>query len=223
MCDFIIVHAAVALCSHILVRCRGAQHAPVEFIPLMPLSLLPTSLMYIYPAGTAQQVADQKDRLVAAVEQLLSPGATDTFVAAVAGGPAADAAGGEAGGAFQVQSAEERTPVAPGSAAAGGPGALPKDGFMAFEGPSFSTFSTQSSEPAAAKGKRGGDVSATGLDTMPPLQVTRPAPISSRCHAGPSSMCDAAAHTALFPLPPACEWQLTAAAPWPSLAPCRSR
>lgn len=155
-------------------RCSPGRHN---------LTHLPSSTV-----GTNRaMVADQDDRLTAAVTKLLGPGATNTFVAALTGGPGADDGTGEfavtSGGGAGQGAQVEPTP-------AGQTAALPfllADGFMQFEGPSFSSQSTG--------GKPAADLSvqeASVQDAAPaPLRVTLAATGDD-----PLALCEHASDTA---------------------------
>lgn len=136
------------------------------------------------PGATRWQVADQADRLTAAVTKLLGPGrATGAFVAATAGGAAAQPASGDQ--RIQAQS------LLVGSAPTGD--ALLDDGFMQFEGPSYgpagafaiqegeATTATAGTETGASTGSDATltvTVAAAGAD---PLALHKHADDATRC------------------------------------------
>lgn len=157
----------------------------LPFLTHPPHPLSPTH----HAGATKTQVADQSDRLVAAVTKLLGPAASELFVAGVSGGAAASlstAGASEEGGALKVQSIPSGQPPS-------GP-ALLNDGFMQFEGPTYegSTLSIQSAEPSKPhKGSKGGGVGALSMEgtgAAPPLTVVLAAfgadPLAIYKHAG---------------------------------------
>lgn len=138
-------------------RCRRPASAPsAQPARVMPAAL-PTPRRHTprttAAAGATQtQVADQASRVVAAVAKLLGRHASEApFVAAVAGGPGAEEALGEGafrvasagagGGLYRIQSAPGANPFTSASPFNG-----LADGWLQFEGPSYTSLSTQSAD-----------------------------------------------------------------------------